>query len=145
MVVDTNVISETIQPRPDHNVISWLAERPRADIAISIVSVAEIREGIVNTISAQREQLAYWVESTMAMLGSDQVLPLDDTILMDWLRLSRKLAQQQMTRQAPDLLLAATARVHDLTIATRNARDFTSTGVTVYNPWTAQPHRMETP
>jgi len=110
-LLDTNVLSEMVRPRANQNVISWLSEQPHVDIAISIVTFAEIREGIESSSNLiRRRQLTEWFESTIMTLFQQQVLPLEETILIDWLGLSRKLAQRQITRQAPDLLLASTAR-----------------------------------
>jgi predicted nucleic acid-binding protein len=70
---------------------------------------------------------------------------LTQDVLVDWLILSRKLAVRGISRTAPDLLIAATARVGDLTVVTRNVRDFADTGVVVYDPWNDQTHRMDAP
>src|SRR5437763_1077065 len=133
-----------VRPHANQNVISWIAEQPHVDIAISIVSFAEIREGIGSSPNRiRRQQLAEWFESTVMTLFRQQMLPLDEAVLIDWLRLSRKIAQRQITRQAPDLLLASTARIHRLIVVTRNTRDFANTGVVVYNPWMNETHTTD--
>jgi hypothetical protein len=72
-------------------------------------------------------------------------LPLTSEILVDWLELARQLAGRRITRAAPDVLIAATARIHNLTVVTRNVRDFADTGVVVYDPWNDQTHSMDPP
>jgi Predicted nucleic acid-binding protein, contains PIN domain len=145
-LLDTNVVSETIKERADPHVVAWIAKQPRSDMALSIVTLAEIREGIESSADEQkRQQLTHWLETTVVMSLGQQCLTLGTAILVDWLRLSRQLARKRITRQAPDLLLASTARVHHLILATRNVPHFANTGVTVYNPWTNETLQMEAP
>jgi predicted nucleic acid-binding protein len=144
-LLDTNVVSEAVKPKADRNVVSWIANQAPEDLAISVLTLAEIREGIDSSESeAKRRSLGKWLDAT-ADLFRERTLSLDQAILVDWLNLSRRMVRQRMTRQAPDLLLASTARVHNLSVATRNTRDFANTGITVYNPWTNETHHMEAP
>jgi predicted nucleic acid-binding protein len=62
---------------------------------------------------------------------------------MDWLEIGHDLSRRGKTGNPADLLIAATARVHNLVIVSRNVRDFAGTGVVVYDPWNAETHRME--
>jgi predicted nucleic acid-binding protein len=144
-LLDTNVLSETVKPKPDTNVVSWIGGQTPVLLAISAVTFAELREGVQSDENEPRRRyLAKWIEAT-AELFRETTIPLDDAILIDWLRISRQLNRQRIARQAPDLLLAATARVHALTLVTRNIRDFANTGITVYNPWTDETQTMEAP
>jgi predicted nucleic acid-binding protein len=143
---DTNVVSETARRRPSAKVVSWLAQQPQDAAAISVVTMAELVEGAsAATDTARRNQLRRWLDETVVPWFNDQVLPLTQDVLVDWLILSRKLAVRGISRTAPDLLIAATARVGDLTVVTRNVRDFADTGVVVYDPWNDQTHRMDAP
>jgi toxin FitB len=145
-LLDTNVVSETVNLKPNSNVISWIRQQPREQVAMSIVTLAELLEGIEAANDRRKQaRLRSWLDDTvMFMFGSD-ALPLTSAVLVDWLRLNHALARKQVTRQAPDLLLASTARVHGLTIVTRNSRDFANTGIAVYNPWTDTTQKMESP
>jgi predicted nucleic acid-binding protein len=103
--------------------------------------VAELRVGAVAARSEKRRQeLTRWIESEIEDAFTGRILPLTIGILIDWLRLMRRLAATGQTRSAADLLIAATARVHDLILVTRNARDFAGTGIVVYDPWTSETH-----
>lgn len=145
-LLDTNVLSETIRPRPDRVVSSWMASQDWSDLSISVVTVAEIREGIgTSTDEYRRRKLTNWLEADILIPFQERTLPVDELILVDWLRMSKALAQRQISRPAPDLLLAATAHVNALTLVTRNTRDFANTGITVYNPWTDETHMMDAP
>jgi predicted nucleic acid-binding protein len=145
-LLDTNVVSETIRRRPDTAVIRWVSDLAPADAAISVVAMAELAEGIGSTPDPVRlRELTQWLDTTVADWLGRMTLPLTRDILIDWLRLSRQLAASRMAHKAPDLLIAATARVHGLTLVTRNIRDFANTGIIVYDPWNDQTHRMDEP
>lgn len=143
-LLDTNVVSETAKHRPNDRVLAWLAAQSPDQLAISIVTVAELRVGaLAHTDAERRRQLLRWIDTTVDNFLPDRCLPATLEILTDWLRVARRLAVKGIARQAPDLLIAATAHIHDLTIVTRNVRDFTKTGVIVYDPWNAKMHVMD--
>ena len=145
-LIDTNVVSETATPRPNSRVLRWFVNRPAHDLAISIVSVAELQHGVLLTQDqVRRTDLASWIDRDVFTLFVDRILTIDTDILVRWLDLQRLLAARRQTRSPADLLLAATAIVRRLTMVTRNTRDFANTGITVYNPWTNETHEMEAP
>jgi predicted nucleic acid-binding protein len=142
--LDTNVVSETGQIRPNRTVITWFSRQPEELVGISIVTLAELREGAARHLDNQRRiELDQWVDTTVLPWLGDRILPVTLDILVEWLDVGRKLSSKGMTRNSADLLIASTARVHNLIIASRNARDFAGTGVVVYDPWTSETHRME--
>lgn len=142
-LIDTNVVSETIRPRPEKRVIEWLDKQPSDLTAISIVTFAELRRGVLlRGNNADGRRLIDWVETSVSAWFKDRILPLTSDILIEWIDLSTALAGKGKMRNPPDLLLAATALIHGLTIASRNTRDFAATGVTVYNPWTGETTHM---
>ena len=145
-LLDTNIISESVRKRPDRGVIGWIAAQARDDIAISVVSVAELLNGISTVADdARRQELTEWITTEVLSSTRRRRLPVTTEILMAWLQLSRKLRVRGETKDPPDLLLAATAQTYGLTVVTRNTRHFANTGITVYNPWTNETHTMETP
>jgi toxin FitB len=145
-LLDTNVLSENVRVRPDQTVMDWFERLILEDAALSIVTLAELQNGVFSSPSEKRRsELTDWLErSVMPSFGS-RILQLTGEILVDWLRLSRKLSKRRITRTAPDLLIASTARVHNLIVVSRNARDFADTGVIVYDPWANTTHRMDDP
>jgi predicted nucleic acid-binding protein len=143
-LLDTNVVSESVQPRPNRVVAAWIARQPDDLMAISMVTLAELREGAAsNPNERRRGELLQWLDVTVTAWFAERTLPVTLEILMDWLDAGRRLARQGMTRNPADLLIAATARVHGLIIVSRNVRDFAGTGIVVYDPWTSETHRME--
>jgi predicted nucleic acid-binding protein len=133
ILVDTNVISElrrgrNAQPR----VASWFAAIPPESIFTSVIVLGEIRRGIElvsRRDKPQAEALAQWYDTIRQRLG-DRVLVIDEPVMTVWARIS---APDGLP--AYDGLIAATALLHGLTVATRNTRDYRRTGVPVVNPW----------
>jgi len=145
-LLDTNVVSEGIRPLPNRAVVRWIAARSPEQVAISIVTLAELSDGATSIASKQRrDEFLQWIETHIMGSFEDRTLPLTSEILVDWLRLTRKLAARGKPRVAVDLLVAATARIHDLIIVSRNVKHFALTGVLVYDPWTGDTHSMDSP
>jgi toxin FitB len=118
----------------------------RDDLAISIVTLSELADGVTtNPDESRRRALTVWLEAEVSDWFRDRILPLTSTIFVDWLRLGRQLRASGRSRDAADLLIAATARVHKLTLVTRNIRNFAHTGIIVYDPRTGKTHKSDTP
>jgi toxin FitB len=130
-LLDTNVISELRRKRPHGAVVAWLQTVPDANLHISAATIAELQVGIEMTRErnpAKAAELETWLEGVAATYN---VLPMDVRIFRAWARL--------MHRQTGSLIhamIAATAVVHKLTVATRNFRDFQKLGVRIFNPFT---------
>jgi toxin FitB len=145
-LLDTNVVSESVRPRANQKVLAWMAARAEADLAISILTLAELRDGVEALGNESRQRsFEVWMKDYVIPNFGERTLPLTLEILVDWLRLSRLLRAKGKPRAVADLLIAATARNHNLTLVTRNVRDFTGTGVIVYDPWDGETHVMEAP
>lgn len=132
-LLDTNVISEIRKRDRAHpNVAKWVAQTPVKDIGTSVAVLAELRRGIElkrRNDPGQAEGLDRWFKQMRTRL-SDRVLPIDEPIAEAW-------AYLDVPDQLPfvDGLLAATAKVHGLTLVTRNTADVVRTGVSVINPF----------
>jgi predicted nucleic acid-binding protein len=132
-LVDTNVISEIRKrERADPNVIRWVNQTPAADIGTSVLVLAEIRRGIElkrRSDPLQAKSLDRWFSQMRTRLA-ERVLPIDETVAETWALLG-------IPNPLPlvDSLLAATAKVHGLTLVTRNIADIESTGVALLDPF----------
>jgi predicted nucleic acid-binding protein len=131
-LLDTNIVSELRKARPDPNVLAWHARNTDADVFVSVLVVGEVRRGIERIRSRDPRQAAAldgWLAGLVASYR-DRVLPVTTEISDEWGRLA--IAQPP---PVIDGLMAATARVHRLTLVTRNVAEVARTGVRVVNPF----------
>lgn len=133
-LLDTCVLSETVKPQPDAKVMRWLAGH-EGEGSISVVSVAELSFGVLRLAAGRRRhQLQAWLNELRTGFG-DSVLPTDEAVWLAFARLKASLLQVGKPQDDLDLLIAATAQVHGLSLVTRNSKDFLDTGVALVNPW----------
>ena len=138
VLLDTNVISELRKgARCDPNVERWFAALPVDGIYLSVLVVGEIRQGIErirrrNAKSAR--SLDAWLRKLVAA-HDERILPVDRRVAEEWGRMN-------VPNPVPvvDGLMAATAKVHDLILATRNVKDVSGAGAQVVNPFEAPPN-----
>ena len=130
-LVDTNILSELMRQQPDTGVLLWLQGRQRVTtrLKISAITVDEIMLGLAWSPSIQLQR---WFD---AFLQRNDVLPITADIARRAGELSARLQAQGQTRAQADMLIAATAQIHDLTVVTRNVHDFDGCGVGVLNPF----------
>ena len=132
-LLDTNVVSELRKPKPHGAVLQWIQDIPDVDLHISAVTIGEIQAGIELTREqdpAKATELEQWLE---LVSGSFNVVPMDAVVFRAWARLMHRTSNTLYE----DAMIAATAKVHKLTVATRNVKDFKSFGVSVVNPFVA--------
>lgn len=133
-LLDTDVLSEPRRPRPDRRVVTWLREQDPVQVFLSVLTLGEIATGAERR--ARRDpvaarSLSAWL-SAARMDYADRLLPVTADIAETWGRLAGRRPVSVI-----DGLLAATALVHRLTLATRNVRDFEGLGVPLLDPWQA--------
>lgn len=132
ILLDTVVVSELRKARPNPRVIEWMRGLREADVFLSVVTIGEIERGIRKVRDTDFAlALTRWLEELLRFYG-DRILPVTPEIARHWGRLSADLGHE-----GADLLVAATAAVHRLTVATRNVRHFAPTGVPVFDPFKA--------
>lgn len=132
-LLDTNVISETVRPRPDKQVLDWFDKTPDDALHVSVLTLGEIRKGIEKMAQTEhRERLRIWLEHNLPDWFEDRILPVDNHVAERWGVLSAELGR---TPPAIDSLLAATALHHGLRLVTRNEQDFDFPSLEVINPW----------
>jgi toxin FitB len=134
-LLDTNVVSELRKPRPHGAVVAWMQSLRLEQIFLSAVTIGELQAGIELTRkhdAAKALEIEAWVNQVEASYSS---LPMDSACFREWARL--------LAGKSPDLIedamIAATARVHGLEVATRNERDFRQFQVTAFNPFQFAP------
>ena len=136
-LLDTNVISELVRPRPDPRVVHWMDTTDEELFFLSVLTLGEIRKGItVLTHPARKVRLEAWLSSNLLPRFEGRILPIDQAIAERWGQITGSLATQGSPLPVIDGLLAATALDHNLTLVTRNTRDVALTRVAVFDPWT---------
>jgi predicted nucleic acid-binding protein len=131
-LVDANVLCEPTRPRPDQHCLSWLAEN-EAELAVDPIVIGEIRFGILLLErGSRRRRLEQWFDRGVQRL---QCVPWDAQSGLRWADLVAKLRRAGLAMPIKDSLIAATALVHGLTVATRNRTDFERAGVRIVDPF----------
>lgn len=132
-LLDTNVISETFKQRPNERVIAWLRSQPSTMQFTSTISLGEIAKGAALVQDEQRKaQIMMWLQRDLVAWFSGRILPFDMRTALCWGNIS---AQSARTLPTADSMLIATALIHNLTLVTRNTKDFNFPSLQLLNPW----------
>ncbi len=135
-LLDTNVISEGRKRKPDARVAAFYRTQRQSDLFISVVNMAELRFGIEQQEDvARRTALSEWLRGSVRPAFAGRILPITEDIVVRWRLLTEGGRKVGYTYSNPDLLLAATALEHGLTVVTRDRSDFDRAQVPVFNPW----------
>ena len=135
-LLDTNVISELIRPNPEPKVTAWIDATDEELLFLSVLTLGEIRKGIVALPqSTRRTRLETWLSSDLQLRFCGRILDIGQSVVDRWGHFSGLLSTQGIHVPVIDGLLAATAIHHNLTLVTRNTKDIASTGAATFNPW----------
>ena len=137
ILLDTNVVSEMMRPSPEPKVLYWLDAIQESDVWLSAVTIAEIRLGIGLLPNGKRKTLLFDLAEQMFQEDfSDQCLPFDCEAAREYSLIVAKRQHQGHPISVEDAQIAAIARVGNLTLSTRNIKDFTGiNGLEIVNPW----------
>ncbi|MEO8371509.1 MAG: type II toxin-antitoxin system VapC family toxin [Candidatus Solibacter sp.] len=135
-LLDTNVVSELIKPKPDENVVRWIEETDESILFLSVLTLGEIRQGVERLRSGRRRgRLESWLQVDLPSRFQGRILGIDEAITDRWGRVTATAAAKGKPAPVIDGLLAATALHHNLTLVSRNTPDVVGTGVPTLNPW----------
>ena len=137
-ILDTNAVSEMLKPVPSEAVLRWLAAQQPLSVFITAITQAEILYGVELLPAGKlKQKLSDAVEDILGKDFHGRILPVDTPSAREFAKIaaSRKAAGRPMSPF--DAMIAAIARVHRATLATRNTGDFEHCGIRLINPWTA--------
>jgi predicted nucleic acid-binding protein len=134
ILLDTNVLSELTKPTPNEQVVAWLAQTEPA-LAVPTIAVAEMGYGVEKLTEGKRRNQLRAALKRLAESFEDRLLPFDLAASWDYgdiLAVARKAGRPM---SVPDAAIAAIARSNDCALATRNIKDFETTGLDLVDPW----------
>jgi predicted nucleic acid-binding protein len=132
-LLDTCVISEARRKTPQ--AVMWLQKAQSDTLYLSVITIGEVMKGVMmklRTDPPAAASLLRWLDE-LRFVYSARILPVDDAVATGWGRL-----MAQRSRPVADALIAATAKVHNKVLVTRNVADFEGTGVDVIDPWAVE-------
>jgi predicted nucleic acid-binding protein len=136
-LLDTNVLSELVKPKPSKQVVHWVARQSPLDFEISCMTLGEISSGIqqLPAKSARRLELESWLANDLTARFAGRIHAVDTAIAEAWGGLMADANLLGRPLPVIDALLLATAKVHRLIFVTRHQKDFADRGVAIFNPW----------
>jgi predicted nucleic acid-binding protein len=139
-LLDTCALSEYLKKKPDHSVISWMSEQDENALFLSILTIGEIKKGIVKIENLHPEKarmLSQWLDSIEARFTS-RILPIEQDVIDVWAKMCGEALRRGQKLPVIDSLIAETCRYHNLNLVTRNVKNFSIMNVTLINPWSGE-------
>ena len=135
-LLDTCVISELVNKEPNSAVVEWIRSRRPGDLFLSVLTVGELEKGMTKLGRSNRAvALRQWLEVEIAGRFHDRIIPVSAEIARKWGEMCANAELRGKKRPAIDSLIAATAIVNGLTVATRNVDDMAGTGAKIFDPF----------
>jgi len=135
-LLDTNVVSEWVKPRPDSTVARWLAEADEDRVWLSVITFAEIRLGVENMAAGpRRDALRSWLQNDLPARFEGRIIGVGLVVAEAWGTIMAFAKKASASLNAMDAFFAATALARNLTLVTRNTKHFEKLGIVILNPW----------
>ena len=135
-LLDTSILSELRRPKPEAKILAFIAAQPLDLLYVSSATFAEIRFGIEMVDDAtRRAELSDWLTHKVRPMFVQRTLPVSEDVMFKWRLLVEDGRKARHTYSQPDLIIAATALHHGLTVVTRDTSDYQRARVPVHNPW----------
>lgn len=138
-LLDTNIISETVRPKPEPKVLAWVEQRNPTELFLASMTIGELMRG-ARKIKEEPRRTTYerWIENDLLDQFEGRILAFDDKAARTWGRLMGDGDRKGLTPAAADTQIAAIAIDHGLILVTRNVRDFQNFDLEITNPWDGQ-------
>lgn len=135
-LLDTNVISELRRPEPEPKVTTFIRSQPLERLFVSIVTFGEIRFGIELLPDAtRRSELNDWLAHKLRPMFEQRALAISEDVMFKWRLLVEEGRKAGHTFSQPDLIIAATAQHHGMTVVSRDSKEYAAARTEVFNPW----------
>jgi len=136
IILDTNVLSELIRPRPNPAVVEWIDRQNASDVRITAITAAELRAGVaLLPVGRRRSDLQLHIEALLDETFAGYVLPFDDQSATPYAEIVSGRRNQGRPIAFQDAQIGAICLRHRMTLATRNTRDFEDAGIDLIDPW----------
>ena len=136
ILLDTNVVSEPLRPRPAQQVIAWLDAQPTEILYLSAITVAELRAGVGLLPNGKRKRLLHEsLENSILPMFTSRILPFDFSCTDAFAEIIARTRQTGQAISAADSYIAAIAATNRFVVATRDVRPFEAAQVPIVNPW----------
>ena len=137
-LLDTNILSELRRKAPAPGVVEFVSNAPLHQLHVSTVTFAEIRYGIELLDDPERRaKLTHWLDHRLRPMFEGRILAVCEDTLLQWRLIIESGRKRGHTFSHPDVLIAASAALHGLTVVSRDVADFEAAGVAVIDPWSA--------
>jgi toxin FitB len=135
-LLDTDILSELRRPKPEPKVTAFIAAQSLESLYVSTVTLAEIRFGIeLLSDASRRSELNDWLSRKVRPMFEQRVLEITEDIMLKWRLLIEEGRKSGHTFSQPDLIIAATAQHHGITVVSRDTAEYERARVAVFNPW----------
>ena len=135
-LLDTPVVSELVRATPKASVIDWLQSQDENDLYLSVLTLGELEKGIAKLTNSRRKTtLRKWVRTNLMTRFEERLLAVDRHVASRWGVLVGTSERKGRPLPVIDSLIAATAIAHDLTVVSRNSKDFERCGIRCLKPW----------
>ena len=135
-LLDTCAISETIRPKPNQGFLHWFCAQDEKNLFLSLITIGEFYKGAFKLYDVKRrEALFIWIDTNLKSRFRSRILPFTDSVMKTLGKLTGENEKNGKKLPVMDSLIASIAIAHDLSLVTRNAKDFLETPLKVLNPW----------
>jgi predicted nucleic acid-binding protein len=135
-LLDTCALCDPAYPKPNAGLRKWYAANPEAGMYVSVLSIGEIRKGLVRLGDSKKAaRIGAWLDHDLMLRFDQRLLPVDVEICNRWGTMCAELLRRGRPTPVMDGLIAATAKVHGLALVTRNVKDFSAFDIQLINPW----------
>ena len=137
-LLDTNIISEFISKTPNSEVVEYILTLDESSLYLSVITVGEIKAGIDKLDNGQKkENLLHWLEHDLLLRFKNRIIPIDIDVMLRWGKISQELRSKGTPLPIMDSLIGATCNALDITLITRNEKDFKNIDIKIVNPFNA--------